>query len=175
MARLKDSFNWDPVPEGVDASYVMGGQGNLWTEHIRNKPQIDYMMYPRTFALSEVYWSPKENKNWSTFVAKVEDHFERFDNAEMNYSTSMYDPIITVKKPKGKGQFTIEMQSEIEGLDLYYTLDNTLPNQYYDQYKAPFTVPEGVELFRVIAYKDGKPVGKMLSISSEDLKKRIKK
>ncbi|MDQ3393162.1 MAG: family 20 glycosylhydrolase [Bacteroidota bacterium] len=173
-ARLKDSYNWDPVPEGVDANYILGGQGNLWTEHIRNKPQVEYMLYPRLFALAEVFWSPNKNKNWTAFVQKVEDHFERLDYAGVNYSKSMYDPIITVKS-KEKGKIVIEMENELEGIELYYTLDNTIPNRYFPKYKAPITLHEGAELLRVISYKDGKPIGKLISISTDELIKRIKK
>lgn len=174
MARLKDSYNWDPIVEGVDPAYVLGGQGNVWTEHIPNKAQIQYMAYPRALALSEVYWSPKEKRDWSQFVDKVEEHFERLDEGGNNYSRSMYDPIIKVTKNK-EGRLVLNLATEKEGLDLYYTLDNTIPNQYYNRYDGPIEVPKGVALFRVISYQDGKPVGKMLSIPVEDLEKRVKK
>jgi hexosaminidase len=83
------------VPQGVDSTYILGGQGNLWTEQIPSAPQVEYMTYPRAFALSEVYWSPKAKKDWNGFVRRVEDHFGRFDHAQLNYARSMYDPIIT--------------------------------------------------------------------------------
>lgn len=174
MARLKDSYNWDPVPEGVDSKYILGGQGNIWTEHLPSKKHVEYMAYPRAFALSETYWSPKEQKEWKSFVNRVEDHFERFDEAEMNYAKSMYDPIIKVTKNK-QDTIVIDLTTEIEGLDLYYTLDQAIPNQYYPKYEAPIVVPKGVSLFRVVSYKDGKPMGRLISIPVEDLEKRVKK
>lgn len=174
MARLKDSYTWDPVPEGVDSKYILGGQGNIWTEHMPSKTQVEYMAYPRALALSEIYWSPKEKKEWKSFVNRVEDHFERFDEAEMNYAKSIYDPIINVTKNK-EGALVINLSTEVEGLDLYYTLDQTLPNQYYPKYEAPIIVPKGVSLFRVVSYKDGKPMGRLISIPVEDLEKRVKK
>lgn len=173
-ARLQQSYGWDPLPEGIDSAYVLGGQGNLWTEQIPTSPQIEYMTYPRAFALSEVYWSPKQKKNWNSFVTKVEHHFERFDQAQLNYARSMYDPIIEVEKNKD-GQLVLKLTTEVEGLDLFYTLDNTLPNQYYNRYTAPIILPEGTDLFRVISYRNGKPMGKMISLETEELQKRVKK
>lgn len=174
MARLKDSYTWDPIVEGVDPAFVLGGQGNVWTEHIPNKAQIQYMAYPRALALSEVYWSPKEKRDWSSFVPKVEAHFDRLDEGGNNYSRSMYDPIIKVTR-NNDGRLVLDLSTEIEGLDLYYTLDNTIPNQYYNLYKGPIEVPKGVELFRVVSYQNGKPVGKLLSIPTKDLEKRVAK
>ena len=174
MARLKDSYSWDPIVEGVDPKYVLGGQGNVWTEHIPNKPQIQYMAYPRALALSEVYWSPKEKRDWSSFVPKVEEHFERLDEGGNNYSRSMYDPIIKVSRNEG-GRLVLDLSTEIEGLDLYYTLDNTIPNQYYNRYSEPIVVPEGVESFRVISFRGDESVGKLISIKAEDLAKRVAK
>src|SRR5438034_9317276 len=34
--RLKTAYEFEPVPEGVDAKYVKGGQANLWTEQVYN-------------------------------------------------------------------------------------------------------------------------------------------
>lgn len=174
MARFRDTYNWEPIVQGIDPAYVLGGQGNIWTERISTKAHMEYMAYPKAFALAEIYWSPQENKDWSAFVSRVEDHFERFDEAGMNYARSMYDPIIKVTKNK-EDQLVIDMTTEIEGLDLYYTLDNTLPNQYYPHYKAPIVVPIGTDLFRVISYRQGKPIGKMIAISIKDLEKRVRK
>lgn len=174
MARLRDSYNWDPHVEGANPEYILGGQGNIWTEQIPAKPQMEYMAYPKVFALAETYWSPNERKDWPSFVSRVEYHFERFDVAGINYAKSMYDPIIKVTK-NNKGELVIDLTTEVDGLDLYYTLDNTLPNQYYLQYKEPIVVPKSVELFRVISYKDGKPIGKLISIPTIDLEKRVRK
>jgi len=172
--RLKSSYNWDPVPQGVDSSYILGGQGNLWTEQIPSTPQVEYMTYPRAFALSEVYWSPKAKKDWNGFLRKVENHFDRFDHAQVNYARSMYDPVITVKK-NPQGLLVVDLAPEVPGLDLYYTVDNTIPNQYFPKYNGPVTMPEGADTFRVISYRGGKPVGRLISIKTPDLEKRVKK
>lgn len=174
MARLKDSYSWNPVPEGVDSRYILGGQGNIWTEHIPSKTQIEYMAYPRAFALAEVYWSPQQKKEWNSFVNRVEEHFERFDEGKLNYSQSMYDPIIKVSKDKS-GNLVIDLTTELKDLDIHYTLDQTIPSQYLPKYENPITVPKGAQLFRVATFKDGKQMGKLISIPIEDLEKRVKK
>jgi hexosaminidase len=172
-ARLKDVYKVDILPAEIDSTYVLGGQGNLWTEQIPTETQVEYMTYPRAFALSETFWSPKNKKEWNNFVTRVENHFERFDEAGVNYASSMYDPIVTVKKKDGK--ITIELTSEVENVDLYYTVDNTIPNQYVSKYKSTITFPDGADNFRVISYRNGKAIGRLISIKTEDLVKRIRK
>jgi hexosaminidase len=172
-ARLKDVYKVDILPAEIDSTYVLGGQGNLWTEQIPTETQVEYMTYPRAFALSETFWSPKNKKEWNNFVTRVENHFERFDEAGVNYASSMYDPIVTVKKKDGK--ITIELTSEVENVDLYYTVDNTIPNQYVSKYKSTITFPDGADNFRIISYRNGKAIGRLISIKTEDLVKRIRK
>jgi hexosaminidase len=174
MARLKGSYTWDPVPEGVDSKLILGGQGNIWAERLPTKTHVEYMAYPRAFALSEVYWSPEKKKDWESFVNRVEDHFERFDEAGINYAISMYDPVIKVTKNK-EGALVINLSTEVEDLDLHYTFDQGLPNQHFPEYDSPIVVPTGADLFRVVSYKNGEQMGKLISIPVEDLEKRAKK
>ncbi len=172
--RLKDSYNWDPIPKGADSTFILGGQGNLWTEQIPTVPHAQYMIWPRAFALAEVNWSPKGRKNWNRFVTKVEAHFGRFDEAKINYARSMYDPIIRVKK-NDAGLLVIDLSTEVNGLDLYYSFDNTIPNSYYAKYRETLVMPEGADMFRVVSYRGGKPAGRLISLKTEDLTKRVKK
>ena len=79
--RLKTTYEFEPVPDGVDPKYIKGGQANLWTEQVYNMRHAEYMTWPRAFAIAEDVWSPKENKNWNDFAGRVEKHFERFDVA----------------------------------------------------------------------------------------------
>jgi len=171
-ARLKDVYAFDPFPAEMDTTYVLGGQANLWTEQVPTTPQVEYMTYPRAFAVSETMWSNKKKKDWNGFVKRVEGHFERFDQAGINYARSIYDPILKVTRP-GE-QLVVDITTEVEGLDIYYTLDNTIPNQYYPKYSAPITLPKDVDMVRLISYRNGKPIGKLISIKTEDLEKRVR-
>jgi hexosaminidase len=173
-ARLKDVYSFDILPAGIDSAFVLGGQGNLWTEQVASVPQVEYMTYPRAFAIAETMWSPRSKKNWNNFVTRVEDHFERFDHAGINYAPSMYDAVITVKKNKD-GQLLIDIKTEVEGLDIFYTLDNSVPNRYHEKYKGPVVFPAGADMFRVITYRNNKPVGRLISLKTEELEKRVRK
>ena len=76
--RLRDSYKFEPVPEGADPKYIKGGQANLWTEQIYNMRHAQYMTWPRAFAVAECVWSPAAKKNWNDFIRRVENHFDRY-------------------------------------------------------------------------------------------------
>lgn len=173
-ARLKDVYEFDILPQEIDSTYVLGGQANLWTEQIVVEPYVEYMMYPRAFAVAETLWSPKSKKNYDSFVTRAEQHFQRNNEAEINYAPSLYDPIISVKK-NSDGRIVVELKSEAPNLDFYYSFDNTVPNYYYTKYKEPIVLPEGTDMIRISSYRGKRQMGRLISISFDDLAKRIKK
>jgi hexosaminidase len=169
--RLNQVYKFDPVPPGVDPSLILGGQGNLWSERLTTMRHLQYMLWPRGFALSESVWSPPAQKNWKQFIARVEKQMERLDVAEIKYSLSMYDPIFTAKKDV-KGELQIVLSTEVEGLDIYYSFDETPPDKYYPKYTTPLSVPKDAGNLKVITYRNGKQAGKPITMPIAELKKR---
>lgn len=172
--RLNKSYEFDPLPPGVDPKFIKGGQANLWTEQIYNYRYLQYMVWPRGFAIAESVWSPKEKKDWKSFTAKVEDHFKRYDVAGKRYAPSMYEPDIKVKTAANK-KMMVSLVPEIDGLNLHYSFDNSFPDKFYPVYKEPVEVPIDAAQLKIASYKDGKQVGRFMVISVEDLKKRATK
>lgn len=169
--RLNKTYSYEPISEGINAKYVKGVQGNLWTEQIYNYRQVQYMTWPRSFAISEIAWSPEGRKNWNGFVKRVEQHFKRFDEAEIKYAPSMYDPEFAVSK-NDKNELTVTLSTEVEGLDIYYSFDNSYPDRFYPKYTGPVAVPKDALLLRVITYRGKEPIGRMNNMPVAELKKR---
>ncbi|MCS3800529.1 beta-N-acetylhexosaminidase [Niastella sp. OAS944] len=171
--RLTNSYEFEPVPEGVDPKYIKGGQANLWTEQVYNMRHAQYMTWPRAFAVAESVWSPKEKKNWNDFIRRVENHFTRFDVAEIKYAPSMYEPIFNASKD-GE-QLKVEMSTEVQGLDIYYSFDNSFPDRFYPKYTQALKVPVDAVSLKVITYRGAAPVGRMIVMPVAELKKRAEK
>ena len=168
--RAKTCYSFEPVPDGADAKHILGAQGNLWSEQLPTLRYAQYMTYPRAWALSEVFWSPKAAKNWENFTKRMEAHFERADVAEINYSRAVYDPIIKTNMKDGK--LMLEMESEIPGLDIFYTIDDAMPDKYTLKYSKPIEIPDGPVTLRVITYRNGKPIGHLITLKQEELRSR---
>jgi hexosaminidase len=169
--RLNKTYEFEPVPDGVDAKYIKGGQANLWTEQVYNMRHAEYMTWPRGLALAECVWSPKEKKNWDDFAARVEKQFPRFDEAQVKYAPAMYDPIFHVSR-NADSLPVVSLETEIKGLDIYYSFDNSFPDNFYPKYTEPLVVPKDASLMRVITYRNGKPIGRMVNMPVAELKRR---
>jgi len=169
--RLSKAYQFEPLPDSVDPRFIKGGQANLWTEQVYNMRHAEYMTWPRAFAIAESVWSPKEKKNWKQFFPKVEEHFKRFNVAEIKYAPSVYDPIFTPTRIDGK-QLQIALSTEVEGLDIYYSFDNSFPDRFYPKYTAPLIPPKDAVALKVITYKGKEPVGRMITMPIEELMKR---
>lgn len=172
--RLSKSYEFDPVPEGANAKFIKGGQANLWTEQIYNIRQAEYMTWPRGFAIAESVWSPKEKKNWANFFARTEQHFKRLDIAETKYAPSVYDPIFNVKRSADRN-LSISLSTEVEGLDMYYSFDNSFPDHFYPKYETPLVPPIDAKVLKVITYRGKTPIGRMMNMPIEELEKRAGK
>ena len=173
--RLKKSYEFEPVPTGVSAEYIKGGQGNLWTEQIYNYRYLQYMVWPRAFSLAETFWSAADKKNWNRFAQKTEAHMERYDIAEKKYAISMFDPIITTTKASD-GRLQVQFDTEINDLQLYYSFDNTFPDNFYPPYKGGALYPPSeCSMMRVVAYRGKQKMGNMITITREALEKRANK
>lgn len=67
-------YEWDPITDQVtpeQASLVKGGQGALWTERVATQDRVEWMLYPRLAALSEVFWCEPSARNWDDFYRRI--------------------------------------------------------------------------------------------------------
>lgn len=177
ISRLSTAYSFDPIPDsatapGINAKLILGGQGNLWAENVPNVRHAEYMVWPRAFALSEVLWSPKAQRSWPNFINRMEAHFKRFDVQDVNYSRSVYNPIITLKKHP-MGMMEIMLSHELPDTYLYYSTDNTVPDDHFPLYTQPFLMPKGADRVKVVAYRNGKPIGRMVELTLPDMEKRV--
>lgn len=172
MARLKDTYQFDPtLPADIDPNLLLGIQANVWTEEMPTFRHVQYMTWPRAFAVAEEAWSVNANKkDWPAFVKKVEAQFLRFDAYGWNYARSIYDPGVSFSADKK----SIILTPEIDDLHIHYTFDDVEPDTTYPVYREPLPIPLGATHLRTRTYRDGKPLGRltMITIANIDKDKR---
>jgi hexosaminidase len=96
---LEKVYAYEPIPKeltGEAAKYVLGAQANVWTEYMKNTRKVEYMIFPRMSALSEVLWSPKEKRNWEDFELRLPEQIRRYQKWKANYSNTYYNLKATV-------------------------------------------------------------------------------
>ncbi|MBL7698184.1 MAG: beta-N-acetylhexosaminidase [Chitinophagaceae bacterium] len=101
---IQKVYSYDPVPKVLNKEqqkHILGAQGNVWTEYMANPRKVEYMIFPRLTALSEVLWSPSTPRSWDEFEKRLSVQFKRYDLWKVNYSRAMYtDMRIKVDKKK---------------------------------------------------------------------------
>jgi hexosaminidase len=86
-------YSYEPLPEeltGDEQAYVKGLQGNVWTEYIGSMSHLEYMAFPRAFAIAETGWTPAMKKDFEDFLARFTFQRERYDLMKINYFRGEY-------------------------------------------------------------------------------------
>jgi len=85
---LDTVYSFEPVPPALtaeEARYVLGAQGQLWTEYIPDPKRAEYMVFPRACALAEVLWTPRAGRDFADFTRRLGTHLERLAILDVNY------------------------------------------------------------------------------------------
>ncbi len=87
MNSVPKIYNFDPLVGMHDrAEFVMGAQGNLWTETCSSLKEAEYQYYPRLLALSEINWLPNNKKNWVSFYQRMQLNVKALDQQNITYA-----------------------------------------------------------------------------------------
>ena len=156
---LSDAYNYQVIPDtlqGEEKKLIKGIQANMWTESISDWGKLTYMTFPRLYAVAENGWTQQENKNWDNFTERLSLQMKRLDAQEVRYAVSAFSPWID---NKGNGEnIEITLKTEVNNLNIHYTLDGSEPNSSSTLYKKPFSSDKSIQL-RARAFNDSVAVG----------------
>ena len=79
-------YQYEPIPASLDPKfhqYILGAQGNVWTEYMDNERKVIYMAFPRAMALAEALWCKPEEKNYEKFLERLQIHMPWFKTRKM--------------------------------------------------------------------------------------------
>lgn len=159
MNTLKNVYDYEPIPKELTADeskYVLGAQANLWTEYISSAEHIEYMILPRMPALSEVLWTPKENKNWNSFNQRLKSHFWAYEQKGLHYCSGNYT--VEIKPVSKNGKLQVQLFSEIPNADIYFTTDGREPTLTSAKYTSPVGIQSSV-LFKAAVSLNSRIMG----------------
>lgn len=154
---LEKVYSFNPIPEGLtleEEKYVLGAQGNLWTEYIQDEKQVEYMVFPRAIALSEVLWTSEEHRDYGDFVKRLEHFHKRMDALEVNYANHLYE--IKSKIQSTENGVLIELKSESSSRRIFYSIDGSKPTPHSINYENPIVVSEDLHIKAAVFDETGK-------------------
>jgi hexosaminidase len=125
-------YSYEPIPAELkpeEHKYILGAQGNVWTEYILTPEHVEYMAVPRMLALAEVLWTPKEKRNEADFIARLEREFPMLETMKVNASKSLYQVSIRPEQGPKPGSIAVGMTLATGGsfsmTELQPTFDKT--------------------------------------------------
>ncbi len=152
---IEKVYAYDPLPAELsadEAKYIVGAQANVWTEYMGYPSKVEYMLFPRIAALSEVLWSAKEKKSWPDFEKRLNTQFARYQMWGVNYSNAFYDIKSTVSPaPDNKG-LSIKFDTKDKGGKITYGIGG---KHYQKLYTTPVSITDA-GLVTALYTRDGK-------------------
>ncbi len=155
---LRKVYAYEPIPEELtreEQDYIIGVQGNVWSEFTHSREKADYLTYPRGAALAEVAWSKKENKNWEDFKRRLETQYLRYEYKGINYARSAYQVYFEVTDHIGQNKSTVTLHTDSYQPEIYYTLDGTQPSPKSLKYTGAIEVDTHTTI-HTATFRDGK-------------------
>lgn len=87
VLTLEDVYAFDPLPRELtpnEALRVLGGQANIWSEHMDSTRTVDFYAFPRLCAVAETLWSSQE-RDFADFSRRLPQQLERLDAVGVEY------------------------------------------------------------------------------------------
>ena len=154
---LEKVYHFNPIPEELseeESKYVLGAQGNVWTEYMQTEKQVEYMAFPRAIALSEVLWSSPKHKNYSDFIHRLEQYQKRLDQLEVNYANHIYS--VKGELINSKGNLAYQLSTTSSSYPIYYSTDKSFPSKLYS---TPITLDASMHIKAVVLNSKKTPLG----------------
>ena len=138
---IEKVYEYDPgagfSPE--EQKYILGIQGNVWTEYMPNPAQVEYMTFPRATAIAEVAWVPSGGKNFEDFATRLKAQLKRLEYLNVNFSKRILD-VRAITQFNNQGQLQVRLEKLDSDSKIYYTTDGKEPSMSSTEYLMPITL-----------------------------------
>ncbi|HTS44228.1 MAG TPA: family 20 glycosylhydrolase [Puia sp.] len=145
---VENVYNYEPLPKELapdEQKYIIGAQANVWTEYMANPAKLEYMIFPRLTALSEVLWSPKEQRDWNDFEKRLPLQFKRYQLWKTNYSTAYFDLKASVLPAENSDGVVWKLETNWKNAKIGYT--NVTDTNTFQPYSSPVAVKNSCVLY----------------------------
>jgi hexosaminidase len=140
---LETVYSFEPIPDELtpaEAEFILGAQGNVWTEYIKTSDYIEYMVFPRLLAMAEVVWSPSKLRDWDSFVRRIDTELTWLDHLGVEYRVphvrGLESDVLTLDD-----QVTVQLNTLLPSARIRYTNDSTEPVANSQIYEGTLELP----------------------------------
>jgi hexosaminidase len=138
--NLEKVYQYNPIPSELntnEAKFILGAQANVWTEYMNNSEHVEYMVFPRITAISEVLWGTSNPEKYKDFEDRVVQHMNLWSIKKINFSKTIYEVVSDVSVKNNEILFSLKARAN-DGIR--FTLDNSEPNWKSKNYILPIKI-----------------------------------
>ncbi|QNR25823.1 glycoside hydrolase family 20 protein [Croceimicrobium hydrocarbonivorans] len=151
---LKKVYSFDPIPAELseqEQKFIIGGECNMWTEHVPNEANLDSKVNPRMQALAEVLWTYPQKRDFRDFFQRMQKHYPMLESLGVAYGPEMIPAEIYADVNFDSAEVFIGSKTNFEAID---------QEVYWNEKKGPwgFVLKESGTL-KVQALKNEQPYG----------------
>ncbi|WP_284652842.1 glycoside hydrolase family 20 protein [Flavobacterium terrisoli] len=149
-------YSFNPTPKELsaeEAKYILGAQANVWTEYMEDEKKVEYMIFPRMMALSEVLWGTANPEKYADFQNRLIQQFSVLDKKGINYSKAIFE--VTTKVSPSANGILFELNSANDAKKIKYTTDGTAPNSNSNSYVNPIEINKN-QTIKAAYFENGK-------------------
>ena len=168
LTTVEKIYNYNPTPvdslTAEEQKYILGVQSNLWSEYLTSPAKLNYMLYPRVFALAEIAWTEPQNKNYNHFILnQIPHHLEKLESQKRLYKVPT--PFGANETALIASKYVLDLQPTIKNGQIFYTIDGYNPDETAVLYEKPvnINIPKGE--YRIIKTVQVSPGGRRSSIN----------
>ncbi len=144
FTSMQRVYAFDPVPAELTPAqrkHVIGVQANMWTEHTRNGKDLKHNVFPRLAALSEIAWTPLQNKSYDDFLARLPAQLQRYKALGIAYGQTALSVAMKRQDDRAAGKVTVELSNPLSYRDIRYTTDGSTPTAQSAAYPGALSLP----------------------------------
>lgn len=116
---LEKVWWFDPYPEELEYEKrfnIIGGECNVWSEHIPDEATLDSRVFPRIMAMSEALWDYIRENGYEEFYQRVQFHYPMLEHFGVNY---------------GLETIPAKIHSFVKDGEVYATIKSAIPDVTY--------------------------------------------
>lgn len=141
---LSKVYSYEPVPDSLtqeEASYLLGVQGNVWSEYLSTDAKAEYMIFPRALAVAEIAWSPKKGRAYIDFLRRLRKNESLLERLKVNYA-KVFDEITDTVLVSAPGKIQLRLKTTLPKATIRYTTDGSQPKLTSLAYTSDLVIPK---------------------------------
>ncbi|MEM9053227.1 MAG: family 20 glycosylhydrolase, partial [Bacteroidota bacterium] len=161
---LKKVYSFNPIPSGLteaDSELIIGGECNMWTERVPTEDNLDSKVFPRLLAMAEVLWSDSNNRDFSEFQKRVNEHYSILEEFGVAFGRESIPLTYSMEIEGGKA--FLKLTPYAEDIEMVYSYECEGCDELEKDYISPIAINQSGNI-QIQPKRNGADYGDIITI-----------